>query len=107
MKKIRLRMHLVFRWDLSPAMAIVAASHAGLGTYLTWESDPIMQEWQKTSFVKILHKALREDHWEFCKKLGEHKVFTESTLNGAETCLGFRVVERPTRLFDDIPLWSP
>lgn len=106
-KKPKLKMHLIFRWDLSPAVVAVAAAHAGLGTYLQWKDDPIMMEWERTSFVKILHATYHQEHWDYCKTLGEHRVFTESTLNHLEVCLGFRVVENPNHLFKEVPLWSP
>lgn len=107
MKKERLKMYLVLRWDLSIPMAVCAAGHAALGTYLNWKDDPIMQQWQQTSFVKVWCKALHDDHWKWIKTLGEHRVFTESTLNGAETCIGFRVIENPSPLFKELPLWTP
>ena len=106
-KDKKLKMYLVLRWDLSIAMAVCSAGHAALGTYLTWENDPVMQKWKTTSFVKIWCKALNETHWKFIKGLGEHRIFTESVLNGAETCIGFRVVEQPSHLFEDLPLWVP
>jgi hypothetical protein len=105
-KPEKLRMYLVLRWDISVPMAVCSAGHAALGTYLTWEKDPIMQKWRETSFVKIWCKALHEDHWKWIKTLGEHRVFTESTLNHAETCIGFKVVENPSHLFKDLPLWT-
>lgn len=103
----RLKMHIVLRWDLSVEAAIVAAAHAGLGTYLTFQNDPLMQEWQKTSFVKILHRPLNREHWENCKKFGEHRVFTESSLGNLEVSLGFNIVRNPSIYFKDIPLWTP
>lgn len=98
-------MYLVFRWDLSPAMVAVAASHAGLGTYLTYESDPVMQNWQKYSFKKVLCKSLNYNHWEFIKTLGEHRVFTESKLDNIEVCLGFKVKDVYNSVLSELPLW--
>lgn len=101
-----LKMYIVLRWDLPVSMAVVAAAHASLGTYLTWKDDPIMQEWQLKSFRKVLCKAVDYDHWKLCKSLGEHRVFTESALNNMEVSLGFRVTENPSNLFQELPLWS-
>lgn len=106
MRPQRLKMYIVLRTDISVAAAIVAAAHAPLGTYLNWESDPVMQEWQKTSFVKILLGAKDKTHFDYIKKLGEHRVFTESTLNNMEVSLGFRVVHSPNKLLEDVPLWK-
>jgi peptidyl-tRNA hydrolase len=106
-KQKPLKMYIILRWDITPGMAVVSAAHASLGTYLNWQDDPVMQEWQKTSFRKVLCKALHQQHWEWCKeRLGEHRVFTESCLNGMEVSLGFRVVKEPTHLFLDLPLWQ-
>ena len=103
----KLKMHLIFRWDLTAVSIVIAASHASLGTYLTYQTDPLMMEWQKTSFVKILHKTLHEDHWKWCKeRLGEHRVFTESSLGNLEVCLGFRIIDPENHLFKDVPLLS-
>lgn len=87
-------------------MAVCSAAHASLGTYLTWEDDPIMQQWQKTSFRKVICKAISYEHWKFCKTLGEHRVFTESSLNNSEVSLGFRVTENPNKLLSELPLWT-
>jgi hypothetical protein len=104
---MKLKMHIVLRWDLSAASAIVAAAHASLGTYLTFKDNPLMDQWQKTSFIKIIHRPLNREHWENCKKFGEHRVFTESSLDNLEVSLGFNIVENPTHLFKDVPLWIP
>jgi len=101
----RLRMYIVLRGDLSPTAAFLAYGHATLGTYLTWQGDQLMVEWQQTSFVKIALRAETPGHFEWCKQLGEHRVFTESTLGNAETCLGFRVVVRPDPRFRTLEPW--
>lgn len=106
-KEPKLKMYLVLRWDLPIEMSVCAAGHAALGTYLTWETDPVMQKWKQTSFVKIWCKALHKSHWDFIKTLGEHRIFTESCLNHAETCLGFRVLENPNPILTELPLWKP
>lgn len=102
----KLKMHIVLRWDLSAQAAIVAASHASLGTYLTFKNNPLMQEWQRTSFIKILHRPLNREHWENCKKFGEHRVFTESSLGNLETAIGFDIIRVENIYFKDLPLWT-
>lgn len=99
-------MHIVLRWDLSPTAAIIAAAHAPLGTYLNYLEDTLMQDWQRNSFIKVLHKSLNYEHWLFCKTLGEHRVFTESSLDNLEVSLGYRVVENPHYLMKEVPLWT-
>jgi peptidyl-tRNA hydrolase len=99
-------MYIVIRGDISPESAVVAAAHASLGTYLQWQDCPIMQQWQKTSFVKILCKSLHKAHFDFLKKMGEHRVFTESKLDNMEVSIGFRVVEHPHSGMTEIPLWN-
>lgn len=100
-------MYLILRGDMSPAVALTAYGHATLGTYLTWRDDPVMQEWERTSFVKVALKAVDKAHFDRCKAFGEHRVFVESSLDNAETCLGFRVVRTPSPRFADLDLWSP
>lgn len=101
----KLRMYIVLRRDLSPTAAFLAYGHATLGTYLTWQDDPLMQEWQRTSFVKIALGVADQRELDRAKILGEHRVFTESTLCNAETCLGFRVVEQPDARLRKLQAW--
>lgn len=102
----KLRMYIVLRRDLSPTAAFLAYGHATLGTYLTWQDDPLMQEWQRTSFVKIALSVIDQREFDWAKTLGEHRVFIESTLGNAETCLGFRVVEGPDPRFRTLRPWG-
>lgn len=99
-------MHIVLRHDLSTSSAVVAAAHASLGTYLTFKDDLILQEWEKTSFVKIIHKALNEHQFKACREFGPHRVFTESSLGGIEVSVGFKPMENDHPWFKDIPLWT-
>jgi hypothetical protein len=103
-KPQKLKMRIILRWDLSPSASLVAVGHAVLGTYLTYREDELMKEWEKTSFVNILHRSCHQEHWNWCKTLGEHRVFTESSLGNMEVSLGFRITENMSHLFRDIPL---
>lgn len=102
----RLRMYLVLRRDLSPTAAFLAYGHATLGTYLTWQDDPLMQAWQRTSFAKVALAVTDHRELDWAKTLGEHRVFTESTLGNIETCLGFRVVASPDPRFKTLSPWT-
>lgn len=103
----KLKMIIVIRQDLSPAAAAVAASHAGLGTYLTFQDSPIMQQWQKESFVKWLLEAPRDHEiWDYLKKQGPHRVFTESTLDNMEVAIGFNIFEKIPQVFRELPKWG-
>jgi len=101
----RLRMYIVLRRDLSQTAAFIAYGHATLGTYLTWRDDPVMISWERTSFVKIALQVANWTEFQWAKSLGEHRVFTESTLDNMETCLGFRVVELPDPRFRSLTPW--
>jgi len=101
----KLRMYIVLRRDISSTAAFIAYGHATLGTYLTWQDDRLMQEWQRTSFVKIALSVADQRELDWAKALGEHRVFTESTLGNVETCLGFRVVEGPDPRFRTLRPW--
>lgn len=102
----KLKMFIVLRWDLPAEPSVVAASHAGLGTYLTFIDNPLMQEWQKTSFIKKIKRAKDFQHWQHLKTLGKHRVFTESSLNNAEVSIGFDIVMPPYILLEEIPNWT-
>jgi hypothetical protein len=99
-------MFIVLRWDLAAEAAVVAASHASLGTYLTFIDNPLMQEWQKTSFIKRVCKATDYNHFQHLKSLGKHRVFTESSLGNIEVSIGFDIVHPPYHIMNEIPLWS-
>jgi hypothetical protein len=103
----KLKMYLVLRPDISVGVAMVAMSHCSLGTYLHFEQDPLMQEWKNTSFIKVLLKPLNLQHFHNCKSFGEHRVFTESSLDNMEVSIGFNIVREPHPYFTDIPLWIP
>ena len=104
----KLKMFIVLRWDLPAEAAVVAAAHASLGTYLTFkDSNPLMEEWQKTSFIKRVCKSISWNHFQHLKTLGKHRVFTESGLDNAEVSIGFDIVQPPYHIFDEIPLWTP
>lgn len=103
----KLKMHIVIRWDLSIEASIVAAAHASLGTYLTFQSNPLMQEWQRTSFIKIIHRPLNREHWENCKQFSENRIFTESSLGCLDVSIGYDIVRNPSIYITDIPLWTP
>ena len=101
----KLRMYIVLRSDLSPTAAFLAYGHATLGTYLTWRDDPLMQEWERTSFVKIALQVPDHTHLNRCKEWGEHRTFSESTMNNTETCLGFRVMRDYDQRLLELPTW--
>ena len=102
----KLKMYIVLRPELSVAAAVVAAAHASLGTYLQFETDPLMQEWRHTSFVKIILKAINLHQFQACRNFGAHRVFTESTLENLEVSVGFNIVVSPHPHFKDIPKWT-
>ena len=106
-KPPKLKMFIVLRWDLPAEAAVVAAAHASIGTYLTFIDNPLMQEWQKTSFIKRLCKAVDYSHFQNLKSLGKHRAFTESTFNNSEVSIGFDIVPPPYNIMNEIPLWKP
>jgi hypothetical protein len=107
MKTPQLKMIIVLRNDLSPALGAVATGHASLGTYLTFQDDLLMQRWQKESFIKWILEAPR-DHpiWDYLKKQGPHRVFTESTLDNLEVAIGFNIFEKIPQVFRELPKWG-
>jgi len=105
-KQPKLKMFIVLRWDLPAEAAVVAAAHASIGTYLTFIENPLMQEWQKTSFIKRICKAFDHSHFQRLKLLGMHRVFTESCLGNSEVSIGFDMVPPPYYTMEEIPLWT-
>ena len=104
-KQPKLKMFIVLRWDLPAATEVVAAAHTSLGTYLTFIDNPLMQEWQKSSFIKRICKATSYDHFQHLKTLGKHRVFTESSLGNIEVSIGFDIIQPPYHIMNEIPLW--
>lgn len=103
----KLQMIIVLRPELSHDGCIVAVSHASLGTYLTFENDPIMQEWRKTSFVKVIKQAMNLVQFQAIRKLGlQHRVFTESRLDNLEVSVGFLPMLNPPMILKDVPLYK-
>lgn len=88
--KNKLRMHIVLIAGLTPGQAAVACAHAGLGTYLYFRDNPLVEEWLNTSFSKIIYQA-SPAMFEVCKTLGDHRAFTESTLDNKQVALGFDI----------------
>jgi peptidyl-tRNA hydrolase len=106
-KPQKLKMFIVLRWDLPAEVAIVAAAHASIGTYLTFIDNPLMNEWQKTSFIKRICKSTNYVHFNNLKSFGRHRVFTESTIDNLEVSIGFDIMVPPYHTMNEIPLWTP
>ncbi len=87
-----LRMLIVVKNDLPPEHVALTCSHASLAAYLKWKDDPILLEWVNTSFRKVIRMASPTE-FQQAKAYGEHLVMTESSLEGQETALVFRINE--------------
>jgi hypothetical protein len=103
----KLKMHIVLRSNLTAEQAVIASSHCSLGTYLHYQYEPLTQEWLKTSFIKIIHKASSEEQWEWCRtSLGDCRIFTESSLGNYEVSIGYKITNPDNPLFREVPLWN-
>lgn len=106
MNTAKLKMYIAIRRDIPPIHALMAFGHAALGTYLEYQTDPVTQLWLKSSFVKVALMVDGVDELHHIGACGEHRVFTESRLGGAETCVGFKIVENPHSLLLETRLYS-
>jgi len=59
----------------------------------------MMQQWSRTSFVKVLLGVQDVLELATVRTWGLCRSFTESSLGGIETCAGFRIVEKPDPRF--------
>ena len=87
-----LRMLIVVKNDLPPEHVALTCAHGSLAGYLKWKDDPILLEWVNSSFRKVIRMASPTE-FQQAKLHGEHIVMTESSLEGQETALVFRINE--------------
>lgn len=81
-------MYVLIRESIPLGKALVAAAHAPLVCYLENASHPDMQEWLINSFAKTVCKV-NDVEFEKAKEVPDHRVITESTLDGQEVALVF------------------
>ena len=93
--------------DTTPAgLAINAAAHASLSTYLYYSKSEIMKAWLDNSFKKVVCKV-NEVEFEQAKTFGVlFRVITESSLNNAEIALCFMPMTEFPKFFKHLKLYK-
>lgn len=97
-----LRMLIVVRDDLPPNHVALACAHASLAAWLRWSGDGDMVRWKEVSFRKVIRKATAEQ-FEQAKKEHPHILMTESSLDGRETALVFKMSEEYPKFLNFLP----
>ncbi len=105
-----LRMYIIVRDDLPPEHVALACAHGSLAAWFKWAAHEDMEffgifnEWQQTSFRKVICKATAEQ-FERAKLEHAHIVMTESSL-GRETALVLRIAEEYPKFFKFLPKYK-
>lgn len=87
-----LKMYILIRDDVDTGHAILAAAHGTAAACRRWAFDRGFNRWMAGSFRKVVCR-LSEKEFETAKQLlpeQDFLVMTESSLDGAETCLVFK-----------------
>jgi hypothetical protein len=84
----RLKMYILVRDDIPLGIAMVAAAHASLATYLKFQLRPEVQSWVDGPFFKVICRVTPAD-FERSKTVKDHVVMTESALGHQEVAIGF------------------
>lgn len=83
-----MKMYIFIKDNVPNDFVPVVAAHASLACYLTFENDPLMKEWQKTSFKKVIC-TVDENNFQHLKGIDKSNVTTESSLGGNEVAISF------------------
>lgn len=102
-----LKMYILVRDSIDIGHAMLAVGHGVLACYLRFEKDPIMQEWVKDSFRKVVCKV-NDKEFERAKMFNGSVLMTESGLDGAETALVFcpRLDDKWDKPFKFYKMWK-
>lgn len=102
-----LRLYILIHEDVPDTFAPVSAAHASLAAWLKWGDDPLMREWEKTSFRKVVCRVT-DRAFQRAKRHPDHLVMQENSLMGnPEVSLVFKVREDWPQSFRFYDLWSP
>jgi len=104
-----LKMYILLKEFMDPGHMALSAAHASLGGYLSLkDQNPLMEEWVKTSFRKVVCKVSDEE-FEKAKTYGEsgkdYRVMTESAFDNAEVSLVFCPREEWPPFFKSLKLY--
>jgi peptidyl-tRNA hydrolase len=100
-------------------LAIVSVAHAAAAAILEWqlpwpekEIEPYttIEEWQKTSFKKVVCQVTEEQFQQAMKDFGpcgeSYLLMTESSIDNGNMCLVFRPRKEWPKFFKYLKMWS-
>ena len=83
------KMYILVRENLPPGFDIVGAAHAAMCAYMKFQKHPETQKWANDKWYKVICKV-SDKEFENAKKVRDHVVITEDTLDNMELAIGFR-----------------
>lgn len=82
-----MKMYILVRDSVPTGIAITAAAHASLATYLRYSDRSEMRLWASGVFRKVICRV-SDKEFEEAKKCDAHVVITESALDNVEVAIG-------------------
>jgi hypothetical protein len=100
-------MLIVLKKNIPVEYAVVGAAHASVAGFLKWEDDDLTYEWAHSVFYKHI-KIANDEEFEKCKleKYGDKIVLTESSLDGEETAIVYRIQKDYPQFLKTLPRWK-
>ena len=84
-----MKMYILIRDSVPTGLAVVAAAHASLATYLKFQDTAEVSEWLSGSFRKVVC-AVGTEEFEDAKQCCDRVVLTESAMDGQEVAIAFK-----------------
>ena len=81
-----LKMYILIKDDIDLGHAMLAVGHGVLACYREFECDPVMQNWFKNSYRKVVCKVNQKE-FDNAKLFPKYVLMTESALDGGETAI--------------------
>ncbi len=100
-----MKMYILIRDDVPAGIAVLAAAHASLATYLKFKDSPEVADWLSGLFFKAICRV-NDKEFERAKECPDHVVITESALNGRETAIAFKPREEWPKPFKFYKLYK-
>jgi peptidyl-tRNA hydrolase len=101
-----MKMYILIKRDVPDKFVPVIAAHASLACYKKFENDPLMTEWIKGIFTKVVC-VVNEKEFDNAKSEEKNVVLTESMLDNKEVALAFCPREVYSKQFKFFKIWGP
>jgi hypothetical protein len=100
-----MKLYILIKDSIDLGHAVNSAAHASLMGHLAWSGDEIYDDWEKSSFKKVVC-AVSDREFDDAKKYDDHLVVTESTMDGREVGLVFKPREEWPKRFKFYKLYK-